>query len=170
MRSLSSMNKQYSFSTISIEYHNSKQCSTPIMPFSRQTIVSSCRRNVCTLTVFAPHKRTTTSTHGIRICFFSRSPLTSSNPLPLTVTFPPSPILLLTPSMATLASAPPVPLIAAIAMLAVSINVSASVALPLKYDDAVSEGAIEPLGHRGSNQSAWKSKREKTRTKRRMEQ
>jgi hypothetical protein len=28
-------------------------------------------------------------------------------------------------------------------MLAVSINVSASVALPLRYDDAVSEGAIE---------------------------
>jgi hypothetical protein len=137
----------------------------------RQTVVSSCRRNVFTVTFPVPHKRTTTSTHGIRICFFSRSPLTSSNPLPLKVAFaPPSPILRLTPSMATLANAPPVPLIAVIAMLAVSINVSASVALPLKYDDAVSEGAIEPLGHRGSNQSAWKSKREKTRTKRRMEQ
>ena len=72
--------------------------------------------------------------------------------------------------MATLASAPPVPLIAVIAMPAVSIRVSVSVALPLKYDDAVSDGTIAPLGHRGANQSALKSNNEKTRTKRSMEQ
>ena len=117
------------------------------------------------------YRRTTTSTHGIRICFFSKSPLTSSKPLPLAVAFTaPYPILCLTPSMATLASAPPVPLIAVIAMPAVSIRVSVSVALPLKYDDAVSEGTIAPLGHRGANQSALKSNSEKTRTKRRIEQ
>ena len=72
--------------------------------------------------------------------------------------------------MATLASAPPVPLIAVIAIPAVSMRVSVSVALPLKYDDAVYEGTIAPLGHRGANQSALKSNSEKTKTKRRMEQ
>jgi hypothetical protein len=55
-------------------------------------------------------------------------------------------------------------------MPAVSIRVSVSVALPLKYEDAVSEGTIAPLGHRGANQSALKSNSEKTRTKRRIEQ
>jgi hypothetical protein len=76
----------------------------------------------------------------------------------------------LTPSIAALANEPPVPLIAVTAIPAVSIKVSVIVALPLKYDEAVSEGEIKPLDHRGSNQSAWKSKREKTRTKRRIEQ
>jgi len=61
-------------------------------------------------------------------------------------------------------------LIAVTAIPAVSIKVSVSVALPLRYEEAVSEGAVKPLDHRGSNQSAWKSKREKTRTKRRIEQ
>lgn len=117
------------------------------------------------------YNRTTTSTHGIRICFFSKIPLTNSNPLPLAAALtPPSLILLLTPSIAALASEPPVPLIAVTAMPAVSMNASASVELPLMYDEAVSEGAIAWLGHRGSNQSAWKSKSEKTRTKRRIEQ
>lgn len=117
------------------------------------------------------HKRTTTSTQGIRNCFFSKSPLINSNPLPAAVALTsPFPILLLTSPIAALASAPPVPLIAVTAMPAVSMRVSVSVALPLKYEDAVSEGVIAPLGHRGSNQSAWKSKSEKTRTKSRMEQ
>jgi hypothetical protein len=132
------------------------------------TIVNACVADAMSCPT---HSRTTTSTHGIRNCFFSKKPLASSNPLPPAVALiPPSSNRFLTPSIAALANEPPVPLIAVTAIPAVSIRVSVIVALPLKYDDAVSEGVIKPLDHRGSNQSAWKSKREKTRTKRRIEQ
>jgi hypothetical protein len=130
------------------------------------TIVNACVADAMSCPT---HSRTTTSTHGIRNCFFSKKPLASSNPLPPAVALiPPSSNRFLTPSIAALANEPPVPLIAVTAIPAV--RVSVIVALPLKYDDAVSEGVTKPLDHRGSNQSAWKSKREKTRTKRRIEQ
>lgn len=78
-------------------------------------------------------------------------------------------ILLLTSSMAILANDPPVPFNAEIAKLAVSSTASVNVALPLMREVAVSEREEVRLPlHRGSNQFAEKSKREKTRTKRRI--
>ena len=89
---------------------------------------------------------------------------------PAPAAFAPSAICRFTPSMAALASEPPVPLIADAAKLAVCSTASVSVVFPLKYDVAVSgKDVAEPL-HRGSNQSALKSKREETRTKSRIEQ
>ena len=83
---------------------------------------------------------------------------------------PPLVSFLLKLSSAALASEPPVPLIADNAKLAVSPNSSVTVELPLSNELAVSVILVVEGCHRGSNQSALKSKSEKTRTKRRMEQ
>lgn len=105
----------------------------------------------------------------------SSAPRSHSNPLVPFVAFAviaeldvPA-ILCLSPSIAALAKDPPVPLIAETAMLAVSTIASVKVALPLMNEAVVLD--MEPTKspfHRGSNQSAEKSKREKTRTKRRI--
>jgi len=117
------------------------------------------------------YSRTITSTQGIRNCFLSTRLLNHSNPLLLLgVVACPPPIRRLTPSKAALASEPPVPLIADKAKLAVSSIASLTVALPLTKEDSVSEAVVVDAGHRGSNQFARKSKREKTRTKSRIEQ
>ena len=117
------------------------------------------------------HNRTSTSTQGIRNDLFSKNPLIHSNPFPLPTTISPLPTTrFFTLSIAALAMDPPVPLIALTAMPAVSTIVSVNVALPPKYADAVSEGDKESEDHRGSNQSAVKSKSEKTRTKSSIEQ
>jgi len=83
-----------------------------------------------------------TSTHGIRNCFFSSILLNHSNPLLLfvMVTFP-VPSRRLKPSIAALASDPPVPLMAETAKLAVSMIASLIVAFPLTKDESVSEAA-----------------------------
>ena len=116
------------------------------------------------------HSRTSTSTQGILNCLLSKNPLTHSiptaPPLPLPEASPTT--LLLTLSMALLAMLPPVPLIAVTAMLAVSIRACVSVEFPFMKPEAVSEAERASGWKRGSNQSAWKSKREKTRTPRRM--
>ena len=111
-----------------------------------------------------------TSTHGILNCFRSNVALRASKPVLAAVPFallPPVNLLLML-SIAVLAKDPPVPFIADIAMLAVSIKTSVSVAFPLRYELAVSDGDTLSLDHRGSNQSAPKSKSEKTRTDRRI--
>jgi hypothetical protein len=73
--------------------------------------------------------------------------------------------------MATLAKLPPVPFTAETARLAVSRIASVTVAFPVTKDEIVS--VMDDIGrsvgwYRDSNQLALKSKREKTRTKRRM--
>lgn len=74
--------------------------------------------------------------------------------------------------MAALAIEPPVPFMADIAKLAVSTMASVKVAFPLIMDVIVSDTDVLCVEgfHRGSNQSAWKSNNEKTRTKRSIEQ
>lgn len=118
------------------------------------------------------HSRTRTSTQGIRNCHFSSRPRNHSNPLTLAGAAEVALALLrfTTPSSAALANEPPVPLIAENAMLAVSLNASVNVALPLSSELAVSLITVLEGCQRGSNQLAWKSNREKTRTKSRMEQ
>lgn len=116
------------------------------------------------------HIRTTTPKHCILYCFLSKIVLSHSN------AFRPFGILVmmaevelsstfrLTPPSAALASDPPVPLIADTAKLAVCSTTSVRVAFPLKYAAAVSDTALVLMFQRGSNQSALKSKIEKTRT------
>jgi len=116
------------------------------------------------------YSRTITSTQGIRNCFFSRMLRSHSNPLTLAIVALPPPVRRLTPSITTLAIEPLVPLIAEMAVLAVSSKVSVIVAFPLMKEDNVSVALSLDPGHRGSNQSAPKSKSEKTRTKSRIEQ
>lgn len=66
---------------------------------------------------------------------------------------------------------PPVPLTAESARLAVSSTASVKVAFPPSTDVAVFDIVVKAFSfHRGSKMSALKSKREKTRTKRRIEQ
>lgn len=121
------------------------------------------------------YNRTVTSRQGIRKWYLSKAPRSHSNPLVPFVAFAviaefdvPA-ILCLRPSIAALANEPPVPLIAETAMLAVSTSASVNVALPPMNEAVVldMEPTKSPL-QRGSNQSAEKSKREKTRTKRRI--
>lgn len=112
-----------------------------------------------------------TSTHGILSCFFSITLRSHSNPLPVVPTLAlPPPIRLRTPSMAALAIEPPVPLMADTAKLAVSRIASATVALPVTRDDIVSDAVSVDGRQRASNQFALRSKREKMRTKSRIEQ
>jgi len=121
-----------------------------------------------------PHNMTLTSTQGILNCFFSAKVLSHSNVPLLACTAAedeavlPPPALLFSPSNAALARLPPVPLIAAMARLAVSASTSVAVAFPESKELAVSVMLVVEGCHRGSNQSALKSKREKTRTRSRM--
>lgn len=117
------------------------------------------------------HSRTRTSKQGILNCRFSRKPRINSAPPELAVGGPCEVTFRIMPSMAALASDPPVPLIAVMAIVAVSRSASDRVELPPRNDDAVSDGGeAESSVHRGSNQSALKSKREKMSTKSRIEQ
>lgn len=119
----------------------------------------------------ALHNLTTTSTQGIRNCLFSITVRSTSNPLSLTLAInEPLVDFLLTVSNAALANEPPVPLIAEIAKLAVSPNSSVTVEFPVNNELAASVIRVVEGCHLGSNQSAWKSKSEKTRTKRSIEQ
>lgn len=72
--------------------------------------------------------------------------------------------------MQALANDPPVPLMAEMAILAVSLSASADVELPVMKADAVSVNDGVESCHLGSNQSAWKSNSEKMSTRRRIEQ
>lgn len=65
------------------------------------------------------------------------------------------------PSIAALAKDPPVPLSAVTARPAVCNTASVMVALPLSTEAVVSVIAVDAPDHRGSNQSASKSRREK---------
>lgn len=121
------------------------------------------------------HNRTVTSRQGIRKWYLSNAPRSHSNPLVPFVAFAviaelDVPVILcLKPSIAALAKEPPVPLIAETAMLAVSKRASVRVAFPLTNDAVVPDtDAMKSPSHRGSNQSAEKSKSEKTRTKSRI--
>lgn len=138
----------------------------------------SCKCRLVTLvskrSMRAGHIRTTTPKHCILNCFLSKIVLNHSkafNPCGMLVTAAEvalSPSFRLTLLAAALATEPPVPLIADTAKLVVCMMTSVSVALPLKYAAAVCESALVLMFHRGSNQSALKSKMEKTRTNSRM--
>lgn len=104
---------------------------------------------------------------------FSTTVRSSSKPFAVvaavTVAFSPPVNFLRAPSMAALASEPPVPFKADTAKPAVSHTISCSVAFPLKACESVSDtGAVGC--HRGSNQSELKSRREKQSMVRRIEQ
>nr|POF17707.1 hypothetical protein CFP56_13119 [Quercus suber] len=142
--------------------YDSSDSFRPAQGQNREVVpMQSCPADLCK--IYA-HKRTSTSTQGMRNCFFSSTPRNHSNTLPPadSETYSPPPIRLLIPSIAALANDPPVPLMADTARLAVSIIASVIVAFPLTNEDSVSD-ALSVLGcHRGSNQSALKSKRAKT--------
>lgn len=117
-----------------------------------------------------------TSTHGIRKERFSKmfrshsKPLIAFGMLAAAADTGSTSILFLTVSIAALANDPPVPFTAESAVLAVSSTACESVVLPLRKEAPVSDIAVEKLpSHLGSNQSALKSKREKTRTNRSIE-
>lgn len=115
--------------------------------------------------------RTFTPTQGIRNCRFSITLRSTSNPFSFTPVMNVPPVLLFFAlSSAALASDPPVPFSAEIAKFAVSLSSSVTVELPLSSELAASVSLVVEGCHRGSNQFAWKSKREKTSTKRRIEQ
>jgi hypothetical protein len=77
---------------------------------------------------------------------------------------------LLRTSIAVFAKLPPVPLSTATAKLAVSPNTPVIVAFPDIKELAVSVMLIVLGCHRGSNQSAWKSKKDDMRIIKRTEQ
>jgi hypothetical protein len=123
------------------------------------------------------YSRIVAPTQGILNWNFSRSPRSHSNTLlPLGMLAAiisldsPVAILCFAPSIAALTSDPPVPFRAAKAKLAVSITASVSVALPLNRKVAVSLIEVDAPVHRGSNQSAEKSRREMTTQQRRKVQ
>lgn len=104
---------------------------------------------------------------------FSTTVRSSSKPFAVvaavTVALSPPANFLLAPSMAALASDPPVPFKADTAKPAVSQTISCNVALPLRACESVSDTGTVGC-HRGSNQSELKSSREKQSMVRRIEQ
>lgn len=124
-------------------------------------------------TAHSPQSRTFTPKQGMRTCRFSTTLRRTSKAFsftPAMIPLDPPVDLLLMLSSARLASEPPVPFTAAIAKLAVSLSSSVTVELPPNKELAVSVILLVEGCHRGSNQSAWKSKSENTKTNKRMEQ
>lgn len=111
-----------------------------------------------------------TSKQGILNWCFSANALSQSPPLALVFDAACVTTVLLRPLSAVLARDPPVPLSAVIARAAVSNKASVKVELPLRNDDSVSVADAAPPCHRGSNQSALKSKSENMRTNSNIEQ
>lgn len=119
------------------------------------------------------YNRTVTSTQGIRMPPRFSTALRSHSK-PFVVALAVSVILpllafLRAPSIAALANDPPVPFSADTAKPAVSQIISCTVALPLTKFERVSETGTAGC-HRGSNQSALKSRSEKQRIVRSIEQ
>lgn len=132
-----------------------------------------CFRNVVLLHPILSQSRTVTLTQGIRNCSFSNIPFIHSKTLLPFGSFrrsaptPPVAILRFTPSIAALASDPPVPLSADTAKPAVWSTASVRVAFPLSTEVAASVIVVDAPDHRGSNQSASKSRRENVMQQRR---